>query len=241
MEAASASQSTMPTQSSSSSTSVKGRPVDGAEMVDLAAEERHHNVLDQSLGRDVVGPVVVRRAEGADVGNSGDGERENEAHRRLLAPRRRRRTPRARSYRPARPTAACRPPSQGVRWHFVPRHCRGAWVDDPPVVPHTQMSAPSAVGDRTHGALTSRHSTAIPFYPLRGVFTHARPHVTMRAPLALPAPPSAPRRCSPHAWPPRIIRTHPVRWCSTECTTRADARAHRQGEIKMRRWSCPAA
>ena len=110
-----------------------------------------------------------------------------------------------------------------------------------PRLSHTQMSAPSAVGDRTHGALTFRHSTAIPFYPLRGVFTHARPHVTMRAPLALPAPPSAPRRCSPHAWPPRIIRTHPVRWCSTECTTRADARAHRQGEIKMRRWSCPAA
>ena len=73
---------------------MKGRPVDGAELVDLAAEERHHNVLDQSLGRDVVGPVVVGRAEGADVGNSGDGERENEAHRRLLAPRRRRRTPR---------------------------------------------------------------------------------------------------------------------------------------------------
>ena len=67
------------------------RLVDGAELVDLAAEERHHNVLDQSLGRDVVGPVVVRRAEGADVGNGGDGARENEAHRRLLAPLLRRR------------------------------------------------------------------------------------------------------------------------------------------------------
>ena len=39
-----------------------------------------HNVLDQRLGRDVVSPVVVSRAEGADVGNGGDGARENEAH-----------------------------------------------------------------------------------------------------------------------------------------------------------------
>ena len=62
------------------------RLVDGAELADLAAEERYHDVLDQRLGRDVVSPVVVSRAEGADVGNGVDGARENEANGRLLAP-----------------------------------------------------------------------------------------------------------------------------------------------------------